>query len=363
MRAPRHENRGDTSGELDAIVSDRKSEAFPAARMSDERHNSDTRAATITVRDETRGPTSDPVSVGRRSDALRRFLENDGHDILRGDTLTCLAPGHMDVNPSAHLYDGPEGGHVHCFACGYHVDAFTYLVKHRSLSKRQAMEMLEPTGPRAPRPSRERPKPRQHVAECPSTPLPAHVVEAHQRRAERLLRVPAALDGRGFTLNDLHLLGVAAEGDRAIIPITGPEGQVLRLKLRSDPSERGARYRYVDVQGIGTPAWCSPAWGEADTVLVMEGELNASAAWCARPDLDLVGVAGTSGSLPLTRLSGRAVVLYADDDPVGVLARDRWARALHARGCTVSMLQAWPDGDACDIAHRFGRDELRQRLS
>ena len=333
--------------------------------MSDlsERPHADTRSPRTSVQHAALGRASEVRSSGRSASALRGFLEDDGNHISRDDKVRCLAPAHEDRNPSAHLFDGPEGGHVHCFACGYHVDAFTYLVEHRSLSKRQAMELLEPTRPRAPRPTRARPEPRERVAECPRTPLPAHVVEAHQRRAERLERVPAALTGRGFTLDDLRLLGVAAEGERAIIPITGTDGQVLRLKMRRSPREHGARYRYLDVQGEGTPAWCSPAWGSADTVLVIEGELNGAAAWCARPELDVVGVAGTSGSLPLSRLAGRSVVLYADGDTVGEQARDRWAKALHVRRCKVSVLPAWPDGDACDVAHQHGRAELRQRLT
>ena len=327
-----------------------------------ERPHADTRAPRRSVQHAALGRASEVRSSGRSTTALRGFLEDDGHHVSRDDKVRCPAPSHEDRNPSAHLFDGSDGGHLHCFSCGFHVDAFSYLVEHRGMSKRQAMELLEPSGPRAPRPARVRPAPRERVTECSSTALPAHVVKAHQRRAERLQRVPAALAGRGFELDDLRRLVVAAEGERAIIPITGTEGQVLRLKLRRSPNEHGARYSYLDTQGDGTPAWCSPAWGSADIVLVIEGELNGAAAWCARPDLDVVGVAGTSGSLPLSRLAGRSVVLYADGDQVGDQARNRWAKALHARRCQVSMLPAW-DRDACDVAGQLGRDELRQRLS
>jgi len=176
-----------------------------------------------------------------------------------------------------------------------------------------------------------------------------------------LQAVPAALEGRGFTVPDLRQLGFANENGRAIIPILSPDGQVVRLKMRRAPDEVGPRYCYIDGEGEGTPACCSPQWGRARLTLVMEGELNAAICWCVRPDLDVVGVAGTGGSLPLTRLARRPVVVYADGDGAGRQALDRWARALYARGCFVSFLPAW-DRDACDVAGQFGRDELLQRL-
>ncbi len=299
---------------------------------------------------------------GRTHVALRRMLVADGHEVETNGRTRCPSASHDDKNPSAHVFDGPDGGHVHCFACGYHIDAFTYLVDRRQMSRRQAMEALVPGGALAPARSRARQTPQEAVAECPTTPLPAHVVAAHHRRAERLERVPRALEGRGFTLSDLRRLLVVAEGERAVFPILGPDGQVLRLKVRHGPSEPGPRYRYLDQRGRGTPAWCSPGWGTSALTLVVEGELNAAICWCVRPDLDVVGVAGTSGSLPLTRLARRPVVLYADGDEAGRQALDRWARTLHLRGCPVSILPTW-DRDACSVAGHFGRCELVRRLA
>ena len=311
-----------------------------------------------------RGSVDRLTFVGQRDPgALRRYLLEDGHHIDQHGKTRCLSPDHEDRNPSAHVYAGSEGGRVYCFACGFRVDAFTYLVERRGLSKRQALEVLGSPHARARRPGSARSGEWSCVRQCPNAALPAPIIEAHMRRAAVLARVPAALDARGFAVEDLRRLAVAAGDEGAIIPITGTQGQVLRLKLRRGPGERSPRYCYVDGVGEGTPAWCSPGWGNAGLVLVMEGELNAAAAWCARPHLDVVGVAGTSGSLPLSRLAGRVVVLYADGDEAGMLARDRWARALHMRGCKVSMLPAWPEGDACDIAYAFGRGELRRRLS
>ncbi len=322
------------------------------------RHHEGHRDATTGVPDANSSAWPETRSSGRAPWTLRRLLEDDGHNI-RGDKVRCINPAHEDRRPSARVYDDQRGGRVHCYACGYHADAFTYLVEHRGLGRLEAVEFLDGPNPRPrTRAAKPRVEPPEAVKQCSDTPLPDHVIEAHQRRAERLQRVPAALDGRGFTLDDLRRLGVAAEGDSAVIPITGPDGQVLRLKRRAGPSEDGHRYRYVDAHGQGTPAWCSPGWGAAGITLVIEGELNGAICWCVRRDLDVVGVAGTSGSLPLARLARRPVVLYADGDDAGRQALDRWARALHLRGCPVRVLPAW-DRDACDL----GREELQRRLA
>ena len=314
-------------------------------------------------------PSSDARATHRRGTrreptALRRHLEAAGVTINREGYITC--PAHADQHPSCFVYDGPEGGHLHCYACGYHADAYEYLTTHAGLTRRQALEHLDGTTltPGARRLQTPRPlAPLELVTACPTMPLPAHVVAAHDRRAAMLDHVPAALDGRGFTLADLRRLRAAGENGRAILPITGPAGQVLRLKVRKAPDELGARYAYADAHGTGTPAWCSPNMAPADLVLVIEGELNGMITWCARPELGVVGVAGTRGTLPLLALAGRPVVLYADGDQPGRDALTRWATALHLHRCTVSALEPWPDGDACDIAGRLGRPELAARLA
>ena len=125
----------------------------------------------------------------------------------------------------------------------------------------------------------------------------------------------------------------------------------------------GGKYLYVDVMS-GTPAWCSPTVATAELILVIEGELNGAVAWCARPEIGVVGVAGGNGCLPLAAFQGRTVVIYADGDEVGRRARERWAAAAHQHGAaSVLTLDPWPDGDACDVAGTHGLDELRRRLS
>lgn len=308
--------------------------------------------------------TADTQSVNRDPQALRRYLEEDGRAPNRASKTHCLSPSHDDTTPSLHVYDDANGGHAHCYACGWHCDAYTYLVQVRLLSPRAALAALQPGGVRSSqRTARPQQAPKPNVRTCPTEGLPQRVAVAHEARVGRNNRVPASLQGRGFTLEDLTTLSIAQENEAAIIPIYGPEGQLLRLKRRRGPGDGGPRYKYVDADGEGTPAWCSLDFGNSAIVLVIEGELNGMAAWLARPDLDVVGVAGTSGSLPLPALAGRSIVVYTDGDKAGKDAAKRWTQALAQLGGRVSILPTWSEGDACDIAGQHGRPELRARLT
>lgn len=303
----------------------------------------------------------------RDSRFLRYRLEQDGRHVDRSDRIHCPNPQHEDKNPSCRLFDDEHGGHLHCFACGYHADAYQYLTDIAGLQPREALDLLD--GPNAPRPSPRsgaRPtaaKPAHAIAPiktCTTETLPTVTIAMHDARVRNLHRLPAALDDRGFTLQDAHRLRIAGENEDAIFAITGPDAQTVALKRRRNDSQ--PRYRY-DTPDLGTPAWCSPSFRDRDVVLIVEGELNGMACWLARPELAVVGVAGTNGSLPLPAIAGRTVVLYADDDRPGRDAIAKWTATLQARECHVYLLEPWDDGDACDIAGRLGRHELRRRLT
>jgi len=116
------------------------------------------------------------------------------------------------------------------------------------------------------------------------------------------------------------------------------------------------------VPGHGTPARCSPGFLERDTVLIVEGELNAMACYLAVPHLGVMGVAGAGGALHTEVVGGRKVYIYADGDNPGQRARDKWAaQALKAVAVEVYVLEPWP-ADACEIAGNEGRSALRERL-
>jgi len=162
----------------------------------------------------------------------------------------------------------------------------------------------------------------------------------------------------------LRALQVAEDHGDAILAITDPQYQVVALKRRkSRPKKKEKRYTYSDTPGHGTPAWCSPGFLAAPEVLVIEGELNGMICWLVRPDLGVMGVAGTSGGLHLEALKDRIIYIYADGDPAGDKARQRWASAAYnASAQQVFTLEPWPM-DACDLAGKLGREALRERLS
>ena len=282
-------------------------------------------------------------------------LVSETHDVDRSGKTLC--PAHDDHTPSCHIY--PDG--FKCFSCGAHGDHVDWLEQVHDLSTAGAIRELERRAggyvpPAAPRPVKvSRP-------ELTFRPVDKRVLEAHHRRAARLDHIPASMEGRGFTVDDLSALSFAAYGPDAVFPLTGPNGKVLAFKRRYAEPRDGQRYRYTTL-GHGCPAWCSPGFLERQEVLVIEGELNAMACFLARPELGVMGTAGTNGPLHLQALTGRTVYVYADDDPVGRKARDRWAaQALSAGAAKVLVLDPW-HMDACDMAGRYGREKLSERLA
>lgn len=281
-------------------------------------------------------------------------IVTETHDIGRDGKTLC--PVHEDHTPSCHIY--PDV--FKCYSCGAHGDAVDWLEHVHGLSTAEAIRELERrAGGYVPPAAERRPAPPRRTTVY--KPVDENVLEAHHRRAAQLDAVPAAMKGRGFSLDDLKVLQIAAYGPDAVLPIPGPDGQVLALKGRYAEPGDGPRYRYT-TPGHGTPAWCSPDFLEAHQVLVVEGELNGAACWLAAPELAVMGTAGTGGALHLDSLRGRTVYVYADGDDPGQRARDKWAaQALEAGALKVYVLEPWL-ADACDLAGRNGRAALRERL-
>ena len=294
--------------------------------------------------------------------ALKDFLDLralvlDTHFIDRSGKAHCPNPDHPDRKPSCHIY--PR--RFKCFSCGLSGDHVDWLELVHGVSTAGAIEKLKRRvavpyyGPVA-----------QRTVQAPASPtfrrIPDHLLADHLRRAARLERLPQAVQGRGFTLEDLRRFGFAAAGDDAVFSLPGPDGTVYALKKRFAEPRGGQRYEYV-TPGHGTPAWCSPGFLEREIVLAVEGELNGMACYLAAPQLGVMGMAGAGGGLHALALRGRKVYVYADDDAPGRKARDRWAaQALQAGAAEVYVLDPWP-ADACDIAGREGLAALRKRLT
>jgi hypothetical protein len=287
-----------------------------------------------------------------------RSLVAETHTV-KADKVLC--PAHDDHTPSCHIYDD----HWHCFSCCASGDVITWVERVQGITTADAIRILRERvgGTYLARPSRPQ------VSATPKQPtgavytvVEAGMLEIHGQRAARLNKGPKALSGRGFTVADLRRLNIAADGEDAILPITGPTGAVLALKRRYAVPRGKMRYVY-DTPGHGTPAWCSPGFLEAAKALVIEGELNGMASWLACPDLGVMGAAGTSGSIYADALQDKTVFVYADGDDVGRAARDRWAEdAIKAGAARVYVLEPW-EMDACDIAGKLGRTELAGRLA
>lgn len=281
-------------------------------------------------------------------------LVRETRDINRSGKALC--PAHADTRPSCHVY--PDG--FKCFSCGARGDALDWLELAHGLTTAAAVKELEHRAGGYSPPVAERPV-KARKPEPTFRPIAETILEANLRRSAQLDQIPAAMEGRGFSVDDLRRLKFAAYGDDVVFPITGPGGLTLALKRRYAEPGDGQRYRYVTT-GHGCPAWCSPGFTEADEVLVIEGELNGMACFLARPELAVMGTAGTNGPLHLSALKGRTVYVYGDGDEPGQKAKNRWAaQMLEVGAAKVFVLDPWPM-DACDMAGRYGRATLRERL-
>ena len=287
-----------------------------------------------------------------------RHIVAASHPIGADSKITC--PFHRDKNPSCHIY----ATGFFCFSCGASGDQIDWLSRVHGLSTGAAIRELKRLLGHAPVHTAATPrlkKPNRSL-DCSTKPLPPEVAEAHKARAARLVRLPLALQNRGFTLEDARRLRIAAAGEDAIFPVVGPDGQLMALKRRLAVPLGNTRYRYETI-GQGTPAWCSPGFVGAHPILVLEGELNGMAAWLAQTKLAVMSPAGTRGQLYLATFLRRTVFIYSDGDEAGTEARERWARAIHAAGAAkIYLLPPW-EMDACDLAARYGREALTERLS
>ena|GEM_PF-4934315 len=170
-----------------------------------------------------------------------------------------------------------------------------------------------------------------------------------------------AVTARGFTLEDATRYALTDTDANLEFEVRDPAGRVLAIKGRR-ATDQGGRY-YYRTPGHGSPPWCSPATTGA--ILIVEGELNAIAAHAARPDLQVIGLAGTSGKFDPAWVAGRDAYVYGDADPDGrgLAARDRNVELIRLAGGNASALDAleWPR-DFNDVLRDEGRAALKARL-
>lgn len=279
-----------------------------------------------------------------------------------GRAGVCRAVWRDDTHPSLSLFQARGMWFWKDHATGESGNAFGLLVK-AGLSKEVAAELIKARTGEVATPS----DPRRKAGATSSKPRPGLSPEELRALSEAQSRLDeATIKGRGITLEQARQVGLgkSRQGD-LVIPILGATGEPQAVKARLKEPKDGYRYRYL-TPGRGAPPWYSPGFGEQPerAVLVMEGELNAIAAWFALGgELDVIGVPGVEGRVPWERLAGRKAYLYADEDEGGRTALERWVQESQSENVATFALETLGDGlDACEWAHTQGQDGLRVRL-
>jgi len=189
--------------------------------------------------EEIKSRVSLPSVIGKRV-ALKRH----GREYLG------LCPFHKEKSPSFHVYEGPDP-HYHCFGCGAHGDAISFLTDHEGLDFPEAVEQLAgEAGMAMPVAT-----PEERVKEARRAGL-YEVVEAACSWFQSQLRAPAgreALDylrGRGLTPETMAAfrLGYAPNdgvGLRAAIEAAGGTvAQAVEAGLMRVPEDGRAPYPF-----------------------------------------------------------------------------------------------------------------------
>ncbi len=182
--------------------------------------------------DELRARTPLNALIGRRVK-----LSKSGRD-WKG-----CCPFHGEKSPSFHVYDD----HFHCYGCGAHGDAISFVMQSAGASFPEAVEQL------AAEAGLEVPRQSARAVEAERARLDLHqVLDAAQASFARRLREPegrAALTyllGRGLTEMTIAKFGLGWSGDGrgALVSELGRAGveprQMLEVGLLRDPEDGGA---------------------------------------------------------------------------------------------------------------------------
>lgn len=278
-----------------------------------------------------------------------RMLVARSYVVGRSGKIHC--PFHDDAHPSCHIY--PDG--YMCFGCGAYGDAVSWLEQVEGYSNKDAIRHLRDLIGEVYIPKRQlKPRPQSFTG---FKPISSQDYKYYCDLLRKTQQLPKALENRGLGLADALGLGLASDGDAAVIPIFGPRGHILALKQRFFVPKLEQRYVYLTA-GQGSPAWCSPGLAKANTILIIEGELNAAVSYLALREagtgVAVMGVAGIYGRLHKDALKDKNIYVWADNDAPGKLARKRWLA--RARRLTVKA-KGLPgrDEDACEIAASQGR--------
>ncbi|KAA6434929.1 AAA family ATPase [Agrococcus sediminis] len=155
---------------------------------------------------------------------------------------------------------------------------------------------------------------------------------------------------RGLTVETIERFKLGWDGKRYMIPVRqglGPWHNVRRYKPGGDP-------KMLNVKDHGTAAlaFTETLSGNTLPVLVAEGEMDAMLAWQKAEGLYAV-VTGTGGAgkVPddLSKLAGREVFVYYDNDNAGHEGAETFARRALAAGVTAAHVL-----DVCELGVERG---------
>ena len=314
--------------------------------------------------------------------ALIRHLTGQAWPQLRasGGTIPDPRPGHTERHASFSVFRNLHGVWM-WKRRGAHADvgtAYHLLLAFGHTPTEATAYLADLNGMQDERPARpaiqpSRPSPlslaQLHTASLPAE-HEAHYAQSNLGPIEPDSGAAADLAQRGLLHSRVLQPSTVTSGTRMqhegalAFPVRQAWGGLLNVKVRN-PGKTAPRYVYR-LSGLGTPAWVNPDYGDAPVLLIVEGELNAVAAFeaasaCGRV-VDVQGLAG-SDTWPHLQALNREVRVYTDPDESGNLAWERLHGLLHDAGATrVTRLPAVPIGDYCDVLGQHGPEALNALL-
>jgi CHC2-type zinc finger protein/Toprim domain-containing protein len=288
------------------------------------------------------------IAEAKSGASLQRIVGETVRLIRDGRRWVGLCPVHSERTPSLTIFDD---GHFHCYGCGIHGDAVTWLTKVRGFSFCDAMRHISAT------PTGGRPQVAPQPSPAPTAPSPTLAAAQRVWREALPARntiVERYLKNRGLPLPDGVAIRFHPECQRGgrdsrgcvslwpamiallVNPITGKGVGVHRTFLAPD----GTKAPTITRGNIVLPSksilggWGSvripPPNETRGTLAISEGLENALAAqvllqWEWGP-VWATGCAANIAAFPVLPWV-TSLTVFADNDPVGIKA----ARACEAR--------------------------------
>ncbi|WP_135227562.1 hypothetical protein [Deinococcus fonticola] len=334
-----------------------------------------------------------------------------------GKKAQCISGRHADRHYSMHVYDDAR---LYCPACDYRAgDVFAavcdvhgwdrktdFIRAARWLAGDEDDAQIRQRAA-APRPEARKleQRPLQPLADAAKAALWAQ--ETAQARAALEYLLERGFDGdsierHGFGVIDSSvpdsLLPLNAEGElsrgwrgRVTIPDTDLSSAVVSLKGRTleGPVEGRKYIKYLAVAGLAPQPFGWQRLRESDTVLMVEGELDALVAKDALPDLPVIAVPGVNvfTKVHAEQLVGRRVLVMTDADtclercvlgdlkdvpdadlgqhlqkPAAAAGARGIVGKLRTAGVDVWVCETGVDGDLGDMLQHLGAEDTREIL-